>query len=314
VCLIFFLYSGKAFADTTSRGTVFKELYDTLNKETDLIYTPYGEFSEKLSSAEEPLYNEFQSRVLAWRAEFVSASNIYYKHSQSVDQQISEIASIAYGGSQKGVQSCDAYLAAIRASDTTTMSGYLDRGDQLMTEAIAVHENAADLYNNYSGATDAYNIRDWLLVGSGIFALFSFFLFLKSRRKSSFQAEVARSGVYGNLFRNSLWVTIGLVVTTVGYSYALGSGGTYYILYGPIFFGGWRLLSGLYDYFKNGRPLLNQISQNEKGDAIKQSYLETTQNNITESTPSSKKKRCNNCRNLVPANSIMCPNCGNNVL
>jgi hypothetical protein len=58
-------------------------------------------------------------------------------------------------------------------------------------------------------------------------------------------APVAKESATANMAIGALLCIAGIVITASTYSSASQSGGSYYIMYGPIIFGGWRFLKGL---------------------------------------------------------------------
>lgn len=287
------------------------ELVGTLNFELEEIYEPYFEFVEKLenSTNQEPIIQGFDTNIISWKSKFQESRSVYSKYTTHSNFEIAQIAQTALKGADLGIIATEKYHSALYASSDTESDTLFDEGDQTFFQAVEYHDQAVDLYNDYSGASSAYGTRNWLIFFSITSVVFSIFLFFKSRRKSLFQAEIIRSSVYKNLFSSSLWMAGGLIVTTVGYTYALQEGGTYYIFYGAILVGGWQLLKGLYEYFTRGRSVLNKLAIMEKHSAIKSLYEEPVSDTKLVHT-----KKCKKCRTEQSINNVVCSSCGENLL
>jgi hypothetical protein len=65
------------------------------------------------------------------------------------------------------------------------------------------------------------------------------------------------------LFKSSLWPTIGSAGSYFWYLLT-PAGGTFYILYGPIFIGYFQFFRGLYTYITQARPAINLARNEEK--------------------------------------------------
>jgi hypothetical protein len=61
-------------------------------------------------------------------------------------------------------------------------------------------------------------------------------------------AEVNKAIGKKNMLYGALWCTGGILVTTITYSAASSGGGTYYVTWGAMLFGGLQFLQGLYQY------------------------------------------------------------------
>jgi uncharacterized protein YgiM (DUF1202 family) len=75
--------------------------------------------------------------------------------------------------------------------------------------------------------------------------------FIPSKTKVKTIAESAvptRASAKRNMVVGALWCVGGIVLTTVTYSSVAGNGGTYFVAWGPVIFGGWQLLKGIRQY------------------------------------------------------------------
>ncbi|MGO4884407.1 MAG: hypothetical protein ACLP59_26835 [Bryobacteraceae bacterium] len=64
-------------------------------------------------------------------------------------------------------------------------------------------------------------------------------------RRGEGGASGAKESAGKNMALGALFCIGGILITSWTYSSASQSGGTYYVMYGPIIFGGWRFLKGL---------------------------------------------------------------------
>lgn len=294
-------------------ASLYSRLREAMDSDNNGVYTSYSNFSEKINKEgyqiTETDLTEFQNLNRNWNTEFLKSKSFYGQYIANPDPKIAEIATVAQDSINKGILATEAYRNAFESNTDETLSSYMTSGDQMMLDSINTHDKAVDLYNNYSGASTNVLTKNGLVISSIIASMFSLVLFIKSRKKSQLEAEKIRSEVYKALFTSSLWMTVGIVVTTVGLSYALEKGGTYYILYGPILFGGWKLLKGLYSYFTDGRKALDYINSTQKGEAIKESY--SFRSGPEDKTP---EYVCQYCGFKHTKKSVICKNCGENIL
>lgn len=309
---IFIVSPVSVFAE--EEGEIIDNIGDALDKEVEMIYEPYNNFVSKLESGDftiESALDDFRLNLASWREAFGKAIAVYKKYTSSRNPDISEISSLALSGSEKGINAIDSYEKALIAETDEDWEYHSGHGDELMFQAVTLHDQAVDLHNDYTGASSYIALRDWLVLGSALSVIFSLFLFIKSRRRSKYQAEIIRAGVYKELFISSLWMTAGLVITTAGLSHALGHGGTYYILYGPILVGGWQLLKGLSHYFQEGRKKLAQLAKFERGAVIKESYKKQEEKEVRSRIS---QKKCPYCDALLSPRAVICSECGENIL
>jgi hypothetical protein len=300
-------------ATLESEDSSYNTLVDTLNYETKYFYEDYYDFINLVDSIEtESDYNSvvqaFSEKIPNWYAILEKNLDVYNRYGSSQYPNIVEIANLAADSNQQAMEGLMYYAGAFVESETAEeFEEYLSIGDEYISMAIDKHSEAIDLYNEYSGAGDAYNNAFWLIFFSVLSSLLSLVLFFKSKPNSKFDADIIRAGIYKSFFVSSLWMTIGLVVTTAGYCYSLKTGGEFYILYGAVLVGAWQLLKGVVRYFTKGRKILKDLAKQEKNEAIKSSYEEVDQ--IIEKT-----KVCPYCGSEQPANRVVCSECGNNLL
>lgn len=298
-------------AQEGSANGPYEQIVDALNNETQNVYGDFNNFSSKYEKEDTSLavlLSDLDTHIKSWNQVALTSRATYEKYTTNGDQQISLIAKKALESNAKLSEAIDYYNFALASSDDNVSSDYFTKGDTAIQNASTLHGDAVDLYNNYSGYNSSILTKNWLVFFSTISGLFSFFLFVKSRKKSQLEAEKIRSEVYKALLSSSLWMMGGLVITTAGYSYALKEGGTYYIFYGAILIGGWQLLKGLYNYFTKGRKTLEYLNSFQKGEAIKESY---TSSEKAENTP---EFVCQYCGFKHSKKSVICKNCGENIL
>lgn len=293
-------------------------ILNELDSDDKNVYVQYSNFSNKISKTTDTssLKTEFITNVNTWKNLFESSETIYQKYTSESDTSIANVANLALESTQIGLQAVQKYNSALSSDTSANFTYYADQGDSLWASSLEKHNNAIDQYNlladNYnkeSGVTDAFAARTWLIIASVFFSLISIFLFFKSRVRSSLQAEKIRASVFQNMFANSLAMSAGMIITTAGYAYAVKNGGTYYILWGPVVFGGWRFLTGLANYFGNGRKTLNQLLTLEESQAKKPSLTDLS-TNTTKNHTKDEVVFCTNCGSKLTDNSTTCHNCG----
>lgn len=287
----------------------YAELADALDRELNEIYIPYSDLVDSDTLTTEEFVVKFEKDITTWYQVFLSTEQVYKKHSNNSDYQIAEIASKGLLANQEGKKALDLYRQAYLEEDEVVIARLFTEGDSAFNSAVIQRDEVVDLYNNYSGASSSYNARDILIFSSIISAILTLIIFLKSRNKTTIDAEIIKAEIYKRLSINALWMTIGLAVTAVGLAYAINSGGTYYILWGPVVFGGWAFMKGLFNYFVNDRKILASLASEQRAGAIKQSYFEETTEH-----PIKTLVKCPHCGEKQSRHTIICNNCGNNLL
>ncbi|MFH1792141.1 MAG: hypothetical protein ABH819_00670 [Patescibacteria group bacterium] len=298
----------KVIAQDDPKTSAFNDIVDALNIETEEIFNDYASIVEEFDNENEEAALEFINKLPVWKSVFEKTRNVFNKYKSSNDSQILEISNLALDANSMALTAIDLYERAINSDTDADFNSYLAEADENFIEASDAHFKVVDIYNDYSGITSAFTNRNWLVFATILSCLFSFIIFLKSRVKNNVQAEIIRAAVYQELFSHSIWLAGGLLLTTIGYSYSLESGSTYYIFYGAIGIGGWKLLQGLYKYFTEGKKTLDTISQQEKDVIFRTSFKENetiTNNNTT--------KKCPHCKKEISKKTIICPKCGENV-
>jgi hypothetical protein len=268
ILVVIGLFSGSrsAYAQDTT-PSAYSIFYDTLDSELNVILD-YNEFS---NSSQTPTLETFQKKVSSWQQKIISAGNVYQKYISDNDSSVKNLASMAVRSNSLGQDAMRNYQLAINTESEDSYLKYLELGDKAMTNYITDRDKVIDYYNEVSGANQniqTKNIYQWGTVISGII---SFLIWLKSRTKSTITADLVRAQIYGSLFASSMWMFIGFLITYIGFSFT-SEGGTYYILYGPVIFGGWEFLKGLYTYFTTSRSTLHNLAKTEKYDIYKKSF------------------------------------------
>jgi len=297
-------------AQENFEDAAYAEIVKALNYETTNVYDDYISLFEEADTLDnETFLIEFSQKLSVWKSILNEKYEVYKKYEISLYPQISEVSRTASVANRETLKGIEYYITGFSVSDEAQLTEMWSTGDKYYSNGYEQHSNAVNLYNEYSGYNEQLSERKILIFFSIISSLFSLVLFIKSRNRSSLNAEIVRAAVYKELFFSSLWMTGGLVITTVGYFYALKTGGTYTIFYGAILVGGWQLLKGITKYLTNGRKTLNKLALEEKNIAIKSSYDSSLDKIYNE-----KEKKCRNCNSMQPSNSIVCSKCGSNLL
>lgn len=271
-----FVLTSPVVAQTPTLVTPQQEIVNALNDETK-VYEAYGQFIDRIGDiSPEAVQDEFRRNNLFWRDSFSQASLVYEKYASdmSIDQAVREIAQIALRGNSKAIEATESYEkyteSYLSADD---MSDEIQSGDTLIQEAVADHDLAVNRYNDYSGASAQSNTL-YLIYGFLILAsIFSFFLWHKSRANSKYGADIVKAKIFRDLFGNSMWMTIGLAITAGTLHYATINGGSYYILYGPVLIGGWKMLQGLINYFSADRKTLDMLKKQSQEELLNRTII-----------------------------------------
>lgn len=249
---------------------VWNEIVGALNKETE-AYNSYTLFTEAIKDLDgNQLISRYISESVLWQKSFQDGKLVYEKYLSNPDQQLNEVANKALNASNKSLDAIDQYdkgFIGEGLSDEDIQS-YLGNGDRLITEASEEHYEAVDLYNDYSGYTSQINLIIFLYVCLVLSLIFTIILWFKSRTNSHYQSDIIKAQIFKNLFGSSIWMLIGIAITTITLHLASKEGGTYYIFYWAILGGAWQMLKGLWIYFTKDRKTLEQLKSKDKSDLL----------------------------------------------
>lgn len=223
------------------------------------------------------------SRLNSYHAYFSESSSYYTSLSGGLDPQLQTVSERAKNATAKIATNIITIKNAVSSGDEAGM----DRGLDGLNQGIDGLNSAIDSYNSVAATGDDYGP---LYIGLSIlFGIISLAIFFSNRKPAVTGTEQEKAEAKRNLFRSSLWPTIGAIVTTIWY-YATPAGGTYYVLWGPMLIGAFYFLSALGTYFKV-RPHLNKTIQQEK-------------------LLLSNKNKCDNCGNITQDGVKFCNACG----
>lgn len=292
--------------------------YDQIGEALDDIKEVLESYNETVTSLEsmdaDDIYTTFNTRLAGWEKKLISVEQALRSRLNDNDPQVRAVAQSALRSVETTKRAFTNYKAALSAETENESQNLFTQGDSLISQAFEEHSASVDLYNDSIGATDYVTARDFLIVITIMAGIFSVFLWLKSRRSSYLQTEILRAQVFSDLFKSSAWMFVGLLVTTIGMAYALANGGSYYILYGPVVFGGWSMLKGVLNYFNEGKPLLDSLSKEERHEVLS-SLL--TNNSIDLDNAEEKKTTkttCKHCKTKNDRNALVCSKCGRNLI
>lgn len=296
----FFYFAKPILAITADqKEEILSDIVDYLNSETDLITEHYSVLEEIESSDDDP---EYLAKIF-----FNSLSNLekglklhksFFASFKKIDDfEISNISEYAYLGEENGLDAIEYYRLYFESESEEDSDEYYSLGDSSFDLFIENHDLAVDLYNDAAGLSDEIELMSWSLWGSWVSAAIAIFLFIKSRKRNHLQAEIVRSTIYYNLFSGSFWMFLGFIITYVSLSSAFNGGGTYYIAYGPVIFGGWAFIKQLWVYLTQGRKVLNKLAREERRSVLRKNIYEEKEDGAK------KPKSKNN-------NSVICDSCG----
>lgn len=249
---------------------VWNEIVGALNKETE-AYNSYTLFTEAIKDLDgNQLISRYISESVLWQKSFEDGKLVYEKYSSNPDEQLNEVVNKALNASNKSLDAIDQYdkgFISEGLSDEEIQS-YLTKGDTLIIEASKEHYEAVDLYNDYSGYTSQNNLIIFLYICLVLSLIFTIILWFKSRTNSHYQSDIIKAQIFKNLFGSSIWMLIGITITTITLHLASKEGGTYYIFYWAILGGAWQMLKGLWIYFTKDRKTLEQLKSKDKSDLL----------------------------------------------
>lgn len=263
-----------AYANDTE-NQILEELVTALNNETDIVYIPYADITNEIYSSTESnidsLLIEFEADLIIWESQFNQAITIYNQYENYENSEIAEIAQKAKTGSEKGIKAIEAFNKMLESTSESQFEKYANEGDTLLYEAVILHDEAGDIYNDYVGVSSSFTLFYILLCATIISLVATIIFFFKSRKKSDSKYEIKRAEIFREVFIGVVWMTIGLAITSSTLLYVFFYGGYYYIVYGPVLVGGAKLFQGLYSYYSGDRNELDKLKdKSEIGDTSTQ--------------------------------------------
>ncbi len=302
-----------SFAQTENQADQFNALVDALNNDTDLIYVDYGNFFENFDVESSFVWDDFADKNRYWKSQFNKSLAVYEKYSTSSDSKVAEVAQLGVKGAQQGIVAIEKYDQALESDSDSSFQRLLIEGDDAITSSVTFHDQAVEKLNEYSGANSSV-IWMYVLFGLSIVSgIVTIFLFTKTRIKVTNDYERKQIAIRKSLMVSSLWFFIGVLITAVTLALAMRSGGTYYILYGPILWGGYMFSTGIIKYLTKGKAELLQL-QNNPIQTVVNPELETSLNPSVFNNTNSQIRRCRNCNTVVGLAEQNCPKCGYKLL
>ena len=264
--IILFSFTNKVLAQNSDEES-FSLIKEAIESEQQVI-TEYNEFS---SSTENVTPQIFQSRIDTWKETIIRAGDTYRRFLNDGNSSIRDLASLAQQTNFHGQNAMQNYQMAMRADSEPNYLSNLDAGDASMAVYFAEMNKTVDFYNSVSGANDTVATKSFYEWGTLLSGCISFVIWLKSRATSSVLAEIMKAQIYQSLFKSSLWMFLGFLITFLGFMFT-PPGGRYYVLYGPMLFGTFYFLKGLYVYYFTTRTSLKHLAKNEKYEIYKKNF------------------------------------------
>lgn len=248
---------------------VWNEVVGALNKETE-AYNSYNLFVDEIKNLDKnSLIAEYTSKSISWESSFKEGISVYEKYSSSPDEQLKEVTTKALNASNKSLDAIAQYDNGFLGELTDEeIQSSLTNGDSLISEASKEHIEAVNLYNNYSGVTSQSNLIIFLYGCLVLSIIFTVILWFKSRTSSHYQSDIIKAQIFKNLLGSSIWMLVGIAITTFSLHYVSKKGGTYYIFYWAIIGGAWQMLKGLWIYFTKDRKTLKQLKLKDQSDLL----------------------------------------------
>jgi len=316
--LLFFLIfplgfnSVKAETYSSTREESLDQIYTALDNEYELIsdYNAYSvDIENDTTSTYYEIISQFRSKIIEWERILENSKSVYSTYSNSTHTDIANLSRHAKSHTEIAIEAIDYYRMYLNEDLENLGNVYLDNGDELFVQYINEYDQISDLYNEVSGVSGYMDFQTYLFWGWIISGIISIFLFLKAKNSSYIKAEKMRSEIYFDLTKSTFAMFLGLIITWGGLSLSLsGDGGSYYIFYGPVIFGGWAFLKGLYKYVAHDRSVLNDLSKEERVSLLRKSFGEEDDKKIE-----IKKEMifvCKNCDAEQDKNNKFCDGCG----
>jgi len=265
--------------------------------------------SSKDNSDPQAILNNLDTNIPSVVQHLDESSNFYQSIiSTETDIELKRIV----GGINENILSLKSDLSQLKQSiDTQDKDLYSSSLSNYDTHITNLNSYIKELNSN-QGVMD----YSWLLWPFLVSILISVVLFAISRGNPILPAEQLRNQFEFELFKSSLWPLFGSGISYVWYLMT-PPGGTFYVLYGPIFFGFYVFFKGLYSYATIARPAVN-LAKNEQQTKLQEliSSKKFGTENIAEEYKdieklSKEKKRCNNCNAYNSISAKFCKSCGN---
>lgn len=295
------------------------EIGERISKDTDVItrllkhFNDLGDTKEDIQAVIEET-NSFQSYFIESANYF---ENLFLKESDESTKILLNKFNI--NSNQLSVDA-KTLLTSIENGDETKIT---DSYSNLYSHSIDERDKLIEEYNQHFNLVDYGNTFIWLLIITG---LISVVLFIWSRGSPILPSEKLNKELKQALFRSSLWPLGGAAITYAGYAYT-PSGGEFYILYGPIIFGAYQFIKGLYYYQRYAKPAIILAKKEEQGkldelltsDSFKHEDLKKKLDDLKELRYESLEKLkhdesddllvCLNCGRKFLSNKKHCPYC-----
>lgn len=185
---------------------------------------------------------------------FIESRDYLYSLNQTINPAYKDVVQELNHTSQEYVEAIGLISFGL-TSDTETQTGTDD-----LKKAISDRNDAITHYNNIKPVDDVLSLYVILVC---FFSFISFWLFLISIRKGSTELENIKAQAKRDLFKSSLWPTIGAIVTATWY-YLTPPGGTYFILWGPVLFGAIAFAKSFLHFVFKIRPQINRDIKEER--------------------------------------------------
>lgn len=280
LCMAIFLFPTQVFADEKI------DLYGRLDQDIKKI----NELTDHSNSTNDDT-NALISKLNSYQVYFLESSKYYENLIKSTDTKISAISSRSKDNANLLSTNLNQMVEALKNQD----QGKYDTSLSQFNGGINKYNQTIDELNE--GATDWGPIY---IYSSIIFGFISLLLLIKSRTKPQLASEKTKKQCEWELFKSSLWPTLGSIITLVWY-YSTPPGGSYYILWGPMLIGFFYFLKQSWVYFNEVRPGLRSLIKEER--AV---FVEAMQ--IKEKT-----NYCTHCGEHIEGQSNFCTHCGENL-
>lgn len=256
IFVLFLCFITASFLTTPVSAATASEIGQRISSDTEIISRLLTHFNN-LQNTEEDI-----ASVLNETKEFQS-------HFQESASYYSNLAASETDGSAKELLTKWSNNSKLVSDDAGVLLNKVENGEEteineaqkkLYTDSIEERDKLIGEYNNHFNLVDYGDTFFWLLVVTGIISLV---LFIWSRGNPVLPSEKLSKELKQGLFKSSLWPFGGALITYVGQAYS-SPGGEFYIFWGPIIFGFYQFVKGLYNYQRYAKPILELAKKEEQ--------------------------------------------------
>ena len=225
-------------------------------------YLSYKEFTGHIANYDEQqIYDEYARYSKVWREDLKGAQEVYSPYTKDISgRPVRKISQFTIEGNNKALEAINIYDTVFVKNDLSdeTLSTSLTKADTLMRDAILAHDRAIDLLDEQSDRSVQMlkNLMGLTLI-AGIMSLI---FYVQSRRQSTDEKGLSKTGILKGLSISFLWMFLGSLITSLWLREAIGKGGgEYFLLFIPLLLGTGAVIRRFYMYWTKEKTAYREL-------------------------------------------------------